>query len=188
MNLIKVGTPVAVEGIISCGICDQCRSGKTNLCEIYDEIGFTRDGGVSELVSIPRAQVHPLNEKVNLEVAALIEPGAVAYRGLAHVNVNQNSSVLIIGDGTIALLSAYLLKLFSPSKVVMLGKRPEQADLAKKSFVTHFTTDQSSLNDGFDICIEASGNIDATSTGLAYIKRGGKFPLLDFYRPFLIGI
>ena len=38
------GTRVVVEGIIACGHCLRCRSGETNLCETYDEIGFTRDG------------------------------------------------------------------------------------------------------------------------------------------------
>lgn len=177
-DLLNVDTPVVIEGIIPCGICDHCKAGRTNLCETYDEIGFTRDGGASELVSIPRAQVHPLNEKVDLEVATLIEPGAVVYRGLTHINIAQSPSVLIVGDGTIALLSAYLLTLFSPSTVAMLGKRPEQADLAKKSFVTLFTTDKSSLNGRFDICIEASGNINAISTGLEHTKRGGTLLLL----------
>ena len=41
---------VVVEGIVPCGHCARCRTGETNLCATYDEIGFTRDGAAARHV------------------------------------------------------------------------------------------------------------------------------------------
>ena len=40
--------------------------------------------------------------------------------------------MLVIGDGTIALLAVYLLRLWSPAEVVLLGRREVQAGLAAR--------------------------------------------------------
>ena len=44
---------MVVEGVIACGHCVRCRSGETNLCETYDEIGFTRDGAAARHAAVP---------------------------------------------------------------------------------------------------------------------------------------
>lgn len=175
---LQADSIVAVEGIIPCGSCAQCRSGETNLCTTYDEIGFTRDGGASQLVSIPAGQAHPLSKSVDPEVAAMIEPGSVVYRGLSRLDITEGSRALVIGDGTIAMLAAYLLHLWSPAKISMLGLRPPQQDLALKAGVTEFFTDESSLGTEFDICIEASGSPAAPLMGLEHLRRGGRLLLL----------
>ena len=49
------GRRVVVEGIIGCGHCVRCAAGQTNLCETYDEIGFTRDGAAASQIAVPAA-------------------------------------------------------------------------------------------------------------------------------------
>ena len=44
--------------------------------------------------------------------------------------MRPGSRVLVIGDGTIALLAVYLLGLWSPAQIVLLGRREGQAELA----------------------------------------------------------
>jgi L-iditol 2-dehydrogenase len=41
---LEPGQPVIAEGIIPDRICAQCVPGHTNLCVVYDELGFTRAG------------------------------------------------------------------------------------------------------------------------------------------------
>src|SRR5579863_812423 len=54
IDTLAPGDKVVVEGILSCGFCQNCRAGLTNLCEAgYDEIGFTRPGGLAEYVAVP---------------------------------------------------------------------------------------------------------------------------------------
>lgn len=54
--------------------------GNTNLCVVYDELGFTRAGGAADQVLLPAQVVHVLGSSVNLLEAALAEPAAVAWR------------------------------------------------------------------------------------------------------------
>jgi Alcohol dehydrogenase GroES-like domain len=118
------GTRVVVEGVVACGHCARCARGETNLCETYDEFGFTRDGAAAGLVTVPAALVHPLEENVAADDAVLTEPASVVYQGLTRAAISPGARVLVIGDGTIALLAVYLLRLWSPAEVVLLGQRP----------------------------------------------------------------
>jgi threonine dehydrogenase-like Zn-dependent dehydrogenase len=77
------GTRVVAEGIVPCGHCAACRAGQTNLCEIYDEMGFTRDGAAAGYAVVGETLVHRLADPVSMADGALVEPAAVVYRGLA---------------------------------------------------------------------------------------------------------
>ena len=70
------GQPVIAEGIIPDRICEQCVQGHTNLCLVYDELGFTRAGAAADQVLLPAQVVHVLSERVSLLDAALAEPAA----------------------------------------------------------------------------------------------------------------
>ena len=172
------GTRVVVEGIVPCGHCAQCRAGQTNLCATYDEMGFTRDGAAAGYAVVPATLVHPLAADVTLADGALVEPAAVVYRGLASVGVEPGRRVLVVGDGTVALLAARLLGLWSPARIVMLGQRPGQAGLAAAAGAAAFHTDPAAAGTGYDLVVEAAGATAAVPTALAAARRGGAVLLL----------
>ena len=170
------GGLVVVEGLIPCGECDECSIGATNLCRVYDEIGFTRPGAIAELISVPRWLVHPLEPTVTIRDAALVEPMAVVWRALTRTAIRPDSTCLVIGDGTVALLAAYLLQRFAPSRTTMLGLRDAQRNLAQRSGADEFLT--ASTGERYDVVIEAAGHVDAVSTALSSVARGGSVTLL----------
>lgn len=170
---IAEGTPVVVEGIVACRRCEQCVSGATNLCVDYDELGFTRDGAASDRIVVRADLVHAVAPRVDAEDAALVEPAAVAYRALRRARPRPGCRTLVVGDGTVALLAVYLLSLWSPSEVVVLGLRPEQSDLAKTAGATRSETDPSVAGGGYDLVVEAAGSTAAVVTAVAAARRGG---------------
>jgi 2-desacetyl-2-hydroxyethyl bacteriochlorophyllide A dehydrogenase len=170
------GPLVVVEGIVWCGVCDECLRGATNRCRTYDEIGFTRNGALSEFISVPERLVHELDPGVSALDAALVEPMAVVWRALSRAHVTAGSRCLVIGDGTVALLCALLLQRFSPDHVTMLGLRTAQAGLARQSGVDDFVTDIGESR--FDFVIEAAGQGPAIATALSAADRGGVVVLL----------
>jgi threonine dehydrogenase-like Zn-dependent dehydrogenase len=101
---------------------------------------------------------------------------AVVWRALTRAQVTAGSRCLVIGDGTVALLSALLLQRFSPDSVTMLGLRPAQSLLAQQAGVDDFVTDVGGRR--FDFVIEAAGQGPAISTALACADRGGVIVLL----------
>ena len=184
------GRRVVVEGIIGCGHCGRCAAGQANLCETYDEIGFTRDGAAACQIDVPASLVHALDSRVAAEDAVLTEPAAVVYRALAKAGVTPGSRVLVIGDGTIALLVVMLARLWSPTEIAMLGQRGEQAGLAAAAGATSFSTvaggsGGSSPRAGsaggcgdYDLVVEAAGATAAGQSALAKVRRGGTVLLL----------
>jgi L-iditol 2-dehydrogenase len=172
------GTRVVVEGVVACGHCARCARGETNLCETYDEFGFTRDGAAASLVTVPAALVHRIAAGVAAEDAVLTEPAAVVYRGLTRAAPGHGSRVLVIGDGTIALLAVYLLRLWSPAEVVLLGRRAAQADLAARAGAARFETSPQAAGSGYDLVIEAAGAVESAAVAFTAARRGGTVLLL----------
>ncbi|MGI9009146.1 MAG: zinc-dependent alcohol dehydrogenase [Streptosporangiaceae bacterium] len=165
------GRRVVVEGIIGCGHCERCAQGQANLCETYDEIGFTRDGAAAGQVAVPARLAHQVGADVAARDAVLTEPAAVVYRALARARVTPGSRVLVVGDGTVALLAVLLLRLWSPAEIAVLGRRPEQADLAVAAGASSFAV--AGQPAGYDLAIEAAGATSAVTTALAAVRRGG---------------
>jgi 2-desacetyl-2-hydroxyethyl bacteriochlorophyllide A dehydrogenase len=175
-ELGPVGTRVVVEGIIPCTRCDACRRGATNLCEVYDEIGFTRDGAIAERIRVPATSAHRLSDDVDLADAVLVEPMAVVWRSLTRIPLRPGLRVAVVGDGTIALLAAHLVQLFSPLTTAVIGRRVEQRELALRAGAEEFFTETPDAS--FDLVIEAAGNASAVESALEHCARGGMVILL----------
>jgi 2-desacetyl-2-hydroxyethyl bacteriochlorophyllide A dehydrogenase len=174
---VAPGDRCVAECIVPCGRCAFCRAGATNVCETYDELGFTREGGASDQVLVPARLVHGLAPATSLEDAALIEPSSVVLRALEKASPSAGARVLVIGDGTIGLLAAYLVGLWSPASVTMVGRRPEQARLAEAAGVGRFET-AGEPSEQFDLVIEAAGASDAVEAAVMAARRGGTVVLL----------
>jgi L-iditol 2-dehydrogenase len=174
---IEPGDRCVAECIIPCGTCQACRVGATNVCTTYAELGFTHEGGAGDQVVVPGRVVHVLSAVVSLLDAALVEPTSVVMRGLEKATPAPGERVLVIGDGTIGLLAAHLAALWSPGEIVMLGRRPEQAELATAVGATSFSTDDR-IAEGFDLVIEAAGATEAMRLAVHAARRGGRVLLL----------
>lgn len=177
---IEAGTRVVVEGIVPCGVCAECRRGATNRCATYDEFGFIRDGAAADLLLAPHALIHPLDAAVSWESGALVEPAAVVWRALTRARPEHGARVLIVGDGTVALLAGLLARQFQPAEVVLLGAREEQAALAAGVGVDRFVTAPAAAGRGYDLVVEAAGSAAATASALAAPGRGGTVVLLGY--------
>lgn len=170
------GRLVVVEGIIPCGTCDECQRGATNRCRVYDEIGFTRHGALSEYIAVPEHLIHELDAAVSVFDAALVEPMAVVWRALTRLPLASGLRCLVVGDGSVALLAVLLLQRFAPSSVTVLGLRTAQAPLAHAAGAASFIT---ALNDErYDLVVEAAGQGSAIASAFSAVARGGQIVLL----------
>ena len=175
-GVATAGDRVVVEGVVPCGVCDECRRGDTNRCVTYDEIGFTRAGAIAQSIAVPSRLVHRLEPTVNPMDAVLVEPMAVVWRALTRVPLRSGLRVVVVGDGTIALLATHMIRLFEPSTVVIVGRRDAQRSLALEAGADHFTTTEPT--ERFDLVIEAAGNAASASSAIALAARGAMVILL----------
>jgi len=174
---VAPGDAVVVEGIIPCGVCDACRRGQTNLCEVYDELGFMRDGAAGQSVTTREHLVHRLDPGVPLVSGALVEPAAVVLRGLSCMDLQPGARVVVVGSGTLGLLAAHLVRLWSPASVTVTGRRPAQGELARVMGADDYLVGRPARRT-FDVAIEAAGSLTAVEIALEAAQRGGQVLLL----------
>lgn len=181
---IAPGDRVVVEGLIYCGTCAYCRRGLTNLCVTYDQHGFTRPGGCAEFVSVPARHVFRLPPSVGFEAAALVEPAAVALRGILRGRPEVGDTVAVIGPGTIGLVAVLLLRLFAPARLILVGLTQPSLELGRELGATDLVnaarTDPVAavreLTGGFgaDMVVEAAGSPEAFQTALQIVRESGR--------------
>jgi L-iditol 2-dehydrogenase len=173
---LEPGQPVIAEGIIPDRVCAECVRGHTNLCLVYDELGFTRAGAAADQVLLPAQVVHVLGPQVSLLDAALAEPAAVAWRAIGRGQPRPGERIAVVGDGTLALITAHLLTLYAPAELIVCGQRPAQAGLAAEMGATGFQLDAPIGR--FDLVIEAAGTAGAVERALGLARRGGRVVLI----------
>jgi len=69
---IKPGQRVLLSPGLSCRQCEQCLSGRDNLCRRYQVFGYHVDGGYAELVAAPEYSVIPIPDSLPFEEAAAV--------------------------------------------------------------------------------------------------------------------
>ena len=173
-----IGSRIVVTGIIPCQECFECKNGDTNRCLIYDEIGFTRPGAAADLITVPAWLAHVVGDNVSDESAVLAEPTAVVTQAFMKANPKQGSKILIIGDGTIALIAATMAKTYKPELIHMLGLKDGQNEIAKVAGADEFLTQPT--DDKYDLIIEAAGAPTRISAAVGQLVRGGTLLLLGY--------
>lgn len=139
---LKVGDLVVAETMNWCGECAACRAGLVNQCENLEEIGFTLDGGYAEYLVAKEKFCFDVSELVNvygtkeraLEVAAMVEPTAVAYNGMfvRGGGFRPGGNVAVFGAGPIGLSATSLAKAAGAAKIITFEKEPLRMKLAKE--------------------------------------------------------
>jgi 2-desacetyl-2-hydroxyethyl bacteriochlorophyllide A dehydrogenase len=174
------GQRVVCEGIIPCERCRRCRAGETNICENYDQLGFTRAGGYAELVVAPQRVVHRLPDHVSFDAAVLIEPGSVVLRGLERAQLRTGETVGVVGTGTLGSLALVLAQLYAPSRLVAYGIRDEELDLAVKLGAhSGVNVERDDPRGGdLDVVVETAGAVPAVELATRLVREGGRVALL----------
>lgn len=130
-SALPAGTLVALEPIESCGHCSCCRSGHYNRCAGVELFGIDRPGGFAEVMDVPPERLHPLPADLDVGVAALAEPLAVAVRAVRLARMDLGARVAVLGGGTIGLLSVAAARAGGAGTVHVSARHPHQAALAR---------------------------------------------------------
>jgi len=105
---LKIGELVATGSALWCGICAQCRAGRNSICHWQASVGMHRNGGLAEYVSVP-SHILVRAEPLTPDVAALVQPMAVAHHAVSRARPQDNEDALVIGAGGIGSFLTYAL-------------------------------------------------------------------------------
>jgi threonine dehydrogenase-like Zn-dependent dehydrogenase len=175
----------AVSPNVACGRCEFCTSGRTNLCRRGGYgIGLGRNGGLAELVDAPAGNLAPIPDDVDAITASLTEPLAVTLRGVGRADVSSDSTVLVLGAGTIGLCAALAAR-DRAATVAIAARHPHQRAAAETIGVTAIDeADLAAWGKAHrpDIVIESVGGAsDTPNDALRVIRRGGRVVILGSF-------
>jgi L-iditol 2-dehydrogenase len=127
-----VGDRVALRSILPCGVCDECRAGRTNVCANRKGLGMHLDGAYADAVLVPAALAMPIADNVSYEQAAVIEPLGVALHAVGLTPFGPDDDVAIIGAGAIGLLALLAVRDRGAGRIVMTDRSRHRLALAHR--------------------------------------------------------
>ena len=143
----RVGDRMVVEPALGCCVrgleepCSPCQQGYYANCErLFQgdiapgiQTGYCRDtgGGWSSGLVAHESQVHPVPEEVSDQAAVLVEPLSCALHAVLQAQIPDGAQVLVIGAGSIGLLTVAALRGLGVScTIVAVARYPHQAEAA----------------------------------------------------------
>lgn len=178
-----VGTRVAIEPGVPCRRCQQCRSGRYNLCP---DVRFLAtppvDGAITDHLVVDEDYVHPVPDTVSDDAAAMIEPLSVGMWATRTAAVGPDDDVLITGAGPIGLMCAAAARLRGARSIAVTDVNPARLDVATTFGATRVLSADSPLGAGSsgaaDVLLECSGHPAAIAAGIGALRPAGRAVLV----------
>lgn len=183
----KVGERVVTAIHVPCFNCHYCDRGFFTLCDQFKKTNL-EPGGFSEYIRIPQLHVehltHRIKNTLDWDRAAMIEPVACCLHGLKSANLYPKDTVLVLGSGTIGLVSAQLAALKGASTVIVSDPSRFKRELALKIGITHaidpinenleLRVSELTQGKGPDVVFIAAGVSSLVSQAVNMVRRGGR--------------
>src|SRR6266487_4157148 len=133
VNKSRVGERVAIEPGIPDGVCEQCRSGRYNLCPNVRFFGTPPiDGAFTNYVTIPESFAYKLPDQLSDEEGALIEPLSVGVWACRKAQLQGADRLLITGAGPVGLLTMKVALALGATQITMTDVSPQRLEVARK--------------------------------------------------------
>jgi alcohol dehydrogenase len=167
-----VGQRVVGEINLACGVCAHCRRGLARHCRERRVLGLIgHDGAFAEYLTLPEQNLHPVSDGLADDAAVFTEPLAAALAVSEAAPPTLTQRVLVIGDGTLGLLTSFTLALRG-LKTHLAGHYREHLRLAEPYGVkTCLENDLPPME--FDLVVEASGSQGGLALALARVRPQG---------------
>lgn len=187
---VKVNDKIAVDPLIYCNQCDQCKIGRFHTCRDQKFLGCPDQmaGCLKEYIVLPETCCYPIPSSMNYNTAVLCEPLSIGFYATSFAaNSLENKKIAILGCGPIGLsvlliskalkaeniyatdLLKYRLKIAHEHGADWTGY-PQTLNMAKE--IPQLEKHQ------FDYVFECCGKQEAIEQGLEILKPGGKLIII----------
>lgn len=172
---------------VPCFTCHYCDRGHYTLCEQFKSTHI-EPGGFAEYIRLPELHVkhltHKIPEGMSWEKAAMVEPVGCCLHGLKQAAITPGCSVLVMGSGTIGLLSAQLSAMMGASNIIVSDLSPFKLDLALRVGINHAINPATEDLEarlmavtgglGVDVVVIAAGVSSLLPQAINLLRRGGR--------------
>lgn len=163
----------------ACGVCEQCRAGRENLCRQMRILGFHRDGGLADWLVAPETSLLPVPSDLPGELACLAEPVACTLNALRQVKLSAGERTLIVGAGPVGLMMA-IAAVTAGASTWISEKNPSRLQFSRdlRDRLGIGVETEESVQ-AFDVVINAAPAAEAFSRGLRKLAGGGRYCLFS---------
>ena len=182
----RAGDRVVLYHIAGCGLCPDCRAGWQISCTRPERAayGWQRDGGHADFLLAEQRTLVALPDELSYLDGAMVACGlGTAYAACLRAAVSGRDAVLITGLGPVGIGTAMLCRALG-ARVVGYEPMPERRALAERLNVGEIVAAGSqevraqlqelSKGQGFEVCIDCSGNADARHLCLEAVRAWGR--------------
>ena len=188
VDRLKIGDRVAAPFTTNCGSCFYCDEGLTSRCLHGQLFGWRTDeeglhGGQSELVRVPLADATLMRlSDIDNELGLLWGDNlGTAFFCAEMAEVQTRKTIVVIGCGTVGLLTIFAAKFLGAENVIAYDLNPQRRKLAASfgAIVAHDENElgeivnQHSDNRGADSVLELVGLPQAQSLAYKLLRPGG---------------
>ncbi len=186
---LKVGDKVALEPGVTCGQCEFCKSGRYNLCPNVEFLATPPyHGSMMKYIAFPENMCFKLPDNITTKEGALVEPLSVGMHAAMQGGVKLGDSVVILGAGTIGLVTLLACKAFGATDITVVDVIPKRLEYARNLGATTVINaaeadvfaevEKLSNKSGVDVVIETAGTARTISQTPYLIKNGGTIVLV----------
>jgi threonine 3-dehydrogenase len=184
---VAIGDFVAAESHITCGRCEECKSGQLHACRDVEIIGVDRPGAFAQFVSIPQDNAWKAPRSLPPEIATIEEPLGNAVHTVFATPI-VGASVAIFGLGPLGLFAVRIAKVYGAARVIGVEISPFRSELGLKMGAERVLDPtiedvpnillNETHREGVDVVLEMSGSQAALSQSLKALRHGGTIALL----------
>ena len=180
---LSPGDRVTANPMIYDGTCLYCQEGLTHLCLGRQLVGAHRPGAFAEFVSVPAHVVYRLPDGLGLREGALTEPVACAVRIVRLMGDISGRDVLIVGTGTLGLLSLQVALVRGAGRIFVVDTNVKRLSVAselggipldphERDIVTE--VEQATKGLGVDVALDAVGAAITRAQCIQAVRRAGR--------------
>jgi threonine dehydrogenase-like Zn-dependent dehydrogenase len=172
---------VVLNPLMTCGICDHCQGGRSNLCAKRELIGMRLAGAFAQYITIPERNLLDMPQDMDPVIASLAEPAATSLHAiyLAEKVLHRPLSecrALVLGGGSIGAFAALMLKDKGCIEICLGDTNPLRRHTAEKlgcCTVYDPLGDDLPEANSFELVIDAVGSGRTRAASCSFVCSGG---------------
>lgn len=198
VSRFREGDRITFDSTVSCGQCDFCRRGSSNLCDNRKVLGvscgeYRQHGAFAEYVLVPQNICYALPDSLGFEQAAMIEAVSVAVHAANRTPVSLGDTAVVVGSGMIGLLVVQAIRLAGCANVIAVDLEDSRLRIARELGAT-VTLNAGQVDvieevrkltggRGADCALEVVGATPTIRTAVECVRKGGSVTLVGNLAP-----
>lgn len=188
---VKEGDRVLLPAVLTCGMCEYCRTGRENICSTMTMFGNNVDGAYAKYVVAPGKDIFHLPNEIPLEEGSIIADAiSTPYHAVKNrAEVRAGDTVVAFGCGGVGVNVVQVAAAFGGVVIAVdsSDKKLEWAEKLGASYTINPTKVENlgkeikkMTGGGADIAIEAIGKPATIEAAFGTLRKGGRLVVIGY--------